>query len=86
MSHLYEVEAVEPRKPRARKSLVRRWVVLADSPEQAIQRAIDEQIAAILGPNISEATRHSAEQVQRGDTWNAIAVEGCVIGRPSVLR
>ena len=86
MSHLYEVEAVEPRKPRARKSLVRRWVVLADSPEQAIQRAIDEQIAAILGPNISETTSHSAEQVQRDDTWNAIAVEGCVIGRPSVLR
>lgn len=86
MSHLYEVEAVEPRKPRARKSLVRRWVVLADSPEQAIQRAIDEQITAILGPRIGEETRRGAEQIQRGDAWSATAVEGFVVGRPSVLR
>lgn len=86
MTHLFEVEAVEPRARRSRKSLVRRWVVLADSPEQAIQRAIDEQVTAILGPNISETTRHSAEQVQRGDTWKATAVEGFVFGRPSVLR
>jgi hypothetical protein len=76
---LYIVENVLPREKRARKSLVCRWVVIASSPEEAIELAVEASVREVLDEPID--AEDLIEEKKCGE-WQATA-EGQVSRLPN---
>ena len=69
---MYLVECVDPKEPRARKALVRRWVLIASSDKDAIYAAATQAFNEVI-EGVEPSTEDIEGQLAQG-VWSASMV------------
>ena len=80
---MYLVECVLPKEPRARKALVRRWVIIASSNKDAIYAAAIQAFNEVI-EGVEPSTEDIEGQLAQG-VWSASMV-GQGMRLPNIVR
>ena len=80
---MYLVECVLPKEPRARKALVRRWVIIASSNKDAIYAAAIQAFNEVI-EGVEPSTEDIEVQLAEG-VWSASMV-GQGMRLPNIVR
>ena len=80
---MYLVECVLPKEPRARKALVRRWVIIASSNKDAIYAAAIQAFNEVI-EGVEPSTEDIEGQLAEG-VWSASMV-GQGMRLPNIVR
>lgn len=86
MTMTYLVEAVDPKRGKERKVLVRRWIVSAMSGAQAVDMVVSDLVNGICDSRDGEETRRLVENRVRAESYWIVNPESPVYRLRNELR